>query len=322
MAVTDFTQLTSITREKVLPKIVDQIGQDHPLLQRLWDNIKLWNGGRRLDIPVKYRHNSQGGSYSGLDVLDTGQQQTRTRAYFNIKQVYQPITIAHIDQALNAGEGKIADLMDTEMEEAKESLTDKLCTQLFSDGTGNGGKDLTGLKAAVGNDGTATASYGDITLGTYTWFQGHYTASVGSLQVSDLATMMDSCTSGADAPTIIVTTKTLKSAYEALLNSQVRFSMVNGKVSADAGIVDLSFRTVPVIADEYCGSTDMFFINEKYVKLYYIKHPKWPTDAKGFAVSDMREPVDQDGEVGFIFSYIQLVNSRPGRSGRLTGVTA
>jgi hypothetical protein len=322
MGVTDWNQLTSITREKVLPKIQDQIGVDHPLLKRLWDNIKLWNGGRRLEIPVKYRHNSQGGSYSGLDILDTGQEQTRTRAYFNIKQIYQPIVLSNIDLAMNGGEGKVADLMDAEMDECKESLTDKLCTQLFSDGTGNSSKDLTGLKAAVGNDGTATASYGDITLATYTWFQGQYTASIGSLMLSDLATMMDECTSGNDTPSIIVTTKTIKTAYEALLQNQVRFQMVDGKISADGGITDMSFRTVPMIADEYCTTGDMYFINEKYLQLYYMKHPKYPTDAKGFAMSPMREPVDQDGEVGFIFSYIQLVNKRPARSGRLAGVTA
>lgn len=322
MAFADWNQLTSITREKVLPKIEDQIGKDHPFIGRLFDSIKLWNGGTRLEIPVKYRHNSQGGSYSGLDVLDTGQEQTRTRAYFNIKQIYQPIVIANIDLAKNGGEGKIADLMDTEMDECRESLMDKLCTQLFSDGTGNGGKDITGIKAAVGNDGTATASYGDIVLGTYTWFKGNYTASVGSLMLSDMATMFDSCESGSDAPTLILTTKTLKSAYEALLQNQVRFQMVNGSVSADGGISNLSFRTVPIIADEYCTSGDMYFINEKYLNLYYMKHPQFPTDAKGFAVSPMRDPIDQDGQVGYIFNYVQLVNRNPRRSGRLTGVTA
>jgi len=321
MAVTDWNQLTSITREKVLPSIEDQIGQDHPFLGRLWSNIKLWNGGRRLEIPVKYRHNSQGGSYSGLDVLDTGQEQTRTRAYFNIKQIYQPIVLANIDLAKNGGDGKVADLMDAEMEECRESLTDKLCTQLFSDGTGNGGKDITGLQAAI-SDGSVVASYGDITLATYTWFKANYTASVGSLMLSDLATMFDSCASGADTPSIILTTKTIRSAYEALLQAQVRFQMVDGKVSADGGIKDLSFRTVPVIADEYCTAGDMYFINEKYLKLYYMKHPKFPTDGKGFALSPMRDPIDQDGEVGFIFSYIQLVNRQPRKSGRLAGVTA
>jgi hypothetical protein len=140
--------------------------------------------------------------------------------------------------------------------------------------------------------------------------------------LSDFATMFDSCESGADTPTIILTTKTIKSAYEALLQSQVRFQMVNGSVAADGGVSNLSFRTVPVLVDEYCTAGDVYFINEKYVNLYYMKHPKFPTDAKGFAVSPMREPVDQDGEVGFIFSYVQLVNRNPRRSGRLAGVTA
>jgi hypothetical protein len=322
MAFADWDQLTSITREKVLPKIEDQIGKDHPLLGRLWSSIKLWNGGTLLEIPVKYRHNAQGGSYSGLDVLSTGQEQTRTRAKFSVKQIYQPIVLSNIDLAKNGGE-KIADLMDTEMEEARESLTDKFCSQLFSDGTGNGSKDLTGLKAAVGNDGTAAANYGDIVLGTYTWFKGNYTASVGSLMLSDLATMYDSCKSGQDSPSIIVTTEIIWSAYEALLQPQVRFqSEASGYNSGDGGMKALSFRGVPVIADEYCGSTDMYFINEKYLKLYYMKHPKFPTDAKGFAVTPLRDPVNQDGQVGFIFWYGQLVNSNPRRSGRLTGVTA
>jgi hypothetical protein len=192
---------------------------------------------------------------------------------------------------------------------------------LFSDGTGNGGKDMSGLKNSI-QDGTVSATYGDITLGTYTWFKANYTASVGSLMLSDFATMFDSCESGSDTPSIILTTKLVKSAYEALLQNQVRFQMVDGKVSADGGISTLSFRTVPILADEYCTTGDVYFINEKYLTLYYMKHPKFPTDAKGFAVSPMREPVDQDGEVGFIFSYLQLVNRQPRRSGRLAGVTA
>ena len=322
MAFADWNQLTSITREKVLPKIEDQIGEDQPLLGRLWNNIKLWNGGISLEIPVKYRHNSQGGSYSGLDVLSTGQEQTRTRAKFTIKQIYQPIVLSNIELAQNGGE-KVADLMDAEMEEAKESLKDKFCTQLYSDGTGNGGKDLTGLHSAIGNDGTATATYGDITLATYTWFKGNYTASVGSLMLSDLATMADSCKSGQDSPTILVTTETIWSAYEALLQPQVRFqSEASGYNSGDGGMKALSFRGIPMIADDYCTSGNIFFINEKYLKLYYMKHPKFPTDAKGFSVTPLRDPVNQDGQVGFIFWYGQLVNSQPRRSGRLVGVTA
>ncbi len=321
MAVVDWDNLTSITREKVLPKIVDQIGKDHPLLGRLWDAAKLWTGGTSIQVPVKYRHNAQGGSYAGLDVLDTSQEKTRTRAKWNVKQIYQPIVLSNIELAQNGGE-KIADLMDTEMEEAKESLTDKFCTQLFGDGTGNGSKDLTGLVAAI-DDGTNVDTYGDIARSTHSWFRANYTANVGSLMLSDLATMFDSCKSGQDTPTIIVTTETVWSAYEALLQPQVRFqSEASGYNSGDGGMKALSFRGVPVISDEYCDSGYVYFVNEKYLKLYYMRHPKHPTDGKGFIVTPLREPVNQDGQVGFIFWYGNLINTQPRRSGVLRGVTA
>jgi len=321
MAYGDWDNLTSITREKVLPKIVDQIGKDHPFLGRLFNSAKLWNGGTTIQQPVKFRQNSQGGSYSGLEVLDTGQEKTRTRAKWEVKQLYQPIVLSNIDLAKNGGE-KIADLMDTEMQEAHTSLEDKFGAQLFQDGTGNGSKNLTGLIAAIDNS-TNVDTYGDILRSTYTWWKANYTASVGSLMLSDLATMFDSCKSGQDSPSIIVTDEATWSAYEALLQPQVRFqSEASGYNSGDGGMKALSFRGVPMIADEYCTAGYMYFINEKYLDLYYMKHPKHPTDSKGFTVTPLREPTNQDGQVGFILWYGNMINTQPRRSGVLRGVTA
>lgn len=67
MAFSDWDNLTSITRERVLPKIIDQIGKDHPLLGRFFNSAKRWNGGTTIQQPVKYRMNAQGGSYAGLE---------------------------------------------------------------------------------------------------------------------------------------------------------------------------------------------------------------------------------------------------------------
>jgi hypothetical protein len=321
MAFADYNNLTSITREKVLPKIVDQIGKDHPLLGRFFNSAKQWSGGTTIQQPVKYRHNSQGGSYSGLELLDTGQEKTRTRAKWEVKQVYQPIVLSNIDLAKNGGE-KVADLMDTEMQEAHSSLEDKFCTQFFGDGTGNGSKDITGLIAAI-DDSTNVDTYGDIVRSTYTWWKSNYTAAVGSLMLSDLATMYDSCKSGQDSPSILATTETVWSAYEALLQPQVRFqSEASGYNSGDGGMKALSFRGTPMIADEYCTSGYMYFINEKYLDLYFMKHPKHSTDGRGFTVTPLREPTNQDGQVGFILWYGNLINTQPRKSGVLRGVTA
>ncbi len=321
MAVTDWGQVTSITREKVIPKIVDQIGKDQPLFGRFINKTKIWDGGTSLEQPVKYRHNSQGGSYKGLEVLDSGQETTRTRATMQVKQKYQPIVVSNIDIATNGGEARIASLLETEMSEAKESLKDKFCTSLFGDGTADGGKDITGLKAMI-DDGTNVDVYAGITRTSYTWWKGNYTAVGGALTLAGIATMYDSCTHGQKTPTIIVTTRDINSDYEALLQAQVRFTGdTSGYHKADGGLRGLAFRGTLILVDEYCPSGEMYFINENFIDLYHMKHPKHPTDSRGFTVTPMREPVNQDGQVGFIFFYGQFLNIQPRLSGRLVTIS-
>ena len=130
MAVTDWDRVTSITREYVLPGIADAIVKDNPILFRLLDKGQRLSGGKRIEKVVRYANSTQGGWYEGLDVLDTASEDTRTRAYFNWRQAHQPIVFSNIDLAKNGGEGKIEDLLKTEMEDAKLALQDKFGTAL------------------------------------------------------------------------------------------------------------------------------------------------------------------------------------------------
>lgn len=321
MAVIDWNNITSITREKVIPKIIDQIGKDQPLFGRFINKTKVWDGGTSLEQPVKYRHNSQGGSYQGLEVLDSGQEITRTRAKIEVKQKYQPIVVSNIDVAINGGQAQIAGLLETEMSEAKDSLKDKFCTSLFSDGTADGGKDMTGLEAMV-DDGTNTATYAGIDRTSYAWWKANYTASVGALTLAKMATMYDSCTHGQKTPTIIVTTRAINSAYEALLQSQVRFSSdSNGYEKADGGLRGLSFRGTIILVDEYCPAGEMYMLNENFIDLWHMKHPVHSTNSRGFSVTPMREPINQDGQLGYVLFYGQYLNIQPRLSGRMAGIS-
>ena len=65
------------------------------------------------------------------------------------------------------------------MSEAKDSLKDKFCTSMYSDGTADGGKDMTGLSAMV-DDGTNTAIYAGIDRSSYAWWKANYTVSVST----------------------------------------------------------------------------------------------------------------------------------------------
>jgi len=138
-----------------------------------------------------------------------------------------------------------------------------------------------------------------------------------------LATQYDLCKSGSDKPTLLVGTETIWSAYEALLQPQVRynFNTGGGYPKIDGGFSALLYRDTPMIADEKCTSGYLYFLNEKYLELINMKHPDYPTDKMGFTVTKMREPVDQDGKVAYILFYGNLICTQPRRQGVIRSVS-
>lgn len=317
----DYNRLTAITREKVLPAIVDQIGKESITLGKFLKMAKKTSGGTQIHVPVKYRHNTQGGYYAGLELLDTAQETTRTRAVWDWKQFHKPIVVNNIERAQNMGDEGIVSLMTAEMEDAKTGMKDQLSTALFGDGTAQDGKVMDGLLAAV-DDGTNVATYAGINRSTYTWWQANYDGSIGDLALADMATMFDSCENGSKVPDYIVTTKSIWSDYEALLVGQVRFMNSNGEATPmNGGAGKLAFRTAVVEKDEYCPAGKMFFLNMGTFEYRYLPHPDYPTDSNGFAMRDLREPVNQDGKVGFIFHYHNLICKEPRANGQLDGIS-
>lgn len=325
MAVTDWNRLTSITRSYVVPSVVHQLKKEMPFFGKMLAKAqKRTVGGTNIEVPVTYQFNTNGGSYSGLETLDTDQQETRTRAKYDWKQVYAPIVVSNMELFKNGGKSggveTIVNLLKQDMEEAKETLKNNLATMAFGDGTGNGSKDLLGLKALV-DDGSEVSSLGDITLSSFSWWQGNVSAAVGALTLAHMASQHSAASSGrgAESVDLIVTTETLFNAYEALLQPHLRFT---SNREADPTFGKLMFRGAEVVADEYAPSGYMWFLNTRYMDLYVGDHPVHPTDKSGFTVTPMREPHDQDGQVGFILFYGQMCQKRTSRHAKSTGLTA
>lgn len=323
MAFTDYNRLTSITRDKVLPAVIHQLKKEMPLFGKLMANVKKESvGGTNIVVPVTYRFNTNGGSFSGMDVLDTDLQDTRTAAKYSWKEVYAPIVFSNIELFKNGGKTggveTVVKMLKQDMEEAKETLKNNIATMLFADGTGNSSKDLLGLKALV-DDGTQVASLGDITLASYSWFQSTVDTSTTALTLATLATKYAAASSGRGTESVdmIVTTEAEFNAYEALLLPNQRFQ---GSGQADGSFSKLMYRGAEMVADEYCPAGYMFGLNTRYLQLIVGDHPVHPTDANGFTVTPMREPHNQDGQVGFILLYGQVVQKRPARFFKYTAL--
>jgi hypothetical protein len=82
-------------------------------------------------------------------------------AFWSPKMVVIPIILSNQEILNNEGDAQIMDTMESYMDAAERSLEDAMDLAIYSDGTANGGKQLTGLATAV-PIAPATGTYGGI----------------------------------------------------------------------------------------------------------------------------------------------------------------
>lgn len=329
-----YAQIDAITRELFLPKLEDNILTNTQLLPFLFKDAEFHDGGRTIVVPVKYQTNGAGGSYGRGDLFTVTAPTTRTTFSFDWKQNYQSITLWGIDVAMSGGAEKVLDHVKTSMEEAESDFQDKLATQIFSDGTGNGGKNILGIQA-VADDGSNVATYGGKTRSVDVWAKGGYQGSVGALTVAYLQQAYRGSASGNKKPNLIVTGEARFNSIENIIlatqQSTVQTAIQapfktegNLGLSASYGFTSLYFKGVPVIADEYCTATEIYFLNTSRLKMHILRNKmeKGSTKKMGISMTEMKKPVDQDGEVAQLLLYCELVCSEPRTQYRLAGVTS
>lgn len=341
--------VNTITQDEILPSVVDSVLNSNVLTLRLMSNPKPW-AGEQLKVPVKVSKNAAGGSFDGFDSFSTSRSNTRISMAFGPKGYYQSVVISNLERAVNAGKSKVIDLVAVEMDSSQQDMTDGIGTAFYSDGTGNGSKDFTGLAAAV-DDGSVAGTYGGKSRTTYTTLKSSVTAALGNLTLAAMATSYDAATKGSDRPTIIVTTEAVWGYYEQLLQPTVvanydsgGFSQVTkqgtaqnrGALKGEIGFDALWYRGTPVVKDEKCTSGYMYFLNEKYLSWYSLPHPDnvMRSDSgliEGYygmekppviSWTGFKRPTNQDAMLGQFIVYGELINRNPIRSSVIQGITS
>ena len=214
--------VTTVTQDKFIPKVTDNVLAGNVLLERFLGNARPWGSGHKLVQPIKYTTSSAGGSYSGFDTMSTSQQNTRVNAEFDPKQSYYSVVVSGIQRAVNRGDAAVLDLLGTEMDSVAADMTDNLGTQLYADGTGNSSKDITGLDAAV-DDGNGTATFGGLARATYTTWVSNLDDSSNAITLAEMRASYDAAKIGNDAPTLSVTTPAIWTTIEGLLTATINY---------------------------------------------------------------------------------------------------
>ena len=313
MADVNLGLVLSTTLKNYRKTLTDNIHKSNAVFYQLKKSgyIREEDGGERIVEPLMYGKNGTAASYSGYDPLDVTPQEGIDAAEFNWKQYSVSITIDGKTERQNAGTSRIVSILDAKTRQAELSLTESLTSGLFSDGTGNANKDLTGLKAMV----AATGTYGGINSATYTWWQAYIESTGEPLGLVKMRTAFNTASvGGKDTPSLIVMTQALYEKYEGLFTGTINMFAGGTKELVDGGFQTLEFKGVPVVWDEYCPSGTVYFLNKSHMSMVVHK------DAN-FETTDFVKPENQDARVAQILWMGNLTCNRRASFASLTNKT-
>ena len=148
-AVTAYQQVLSMALEERSPAWQDLVSNSNALLavlrrKGLWES---YSGPRIRETLQIAKQDAQW--YNGYDFLDNPPIELFNDAYYTPKMVAVPISLTMEEILNNQGANQLKPVLKSYMMAAEASLEDAMDTAIHSDGTANGGKQLTGLAAAV-----------------------------------------------------------------------------------------------------------------------------------------------------------------------------
>jgi hypothetical protein len=134
--------------------------------------------------------------YSGYDQLMNPAIDLFNDAFFDPKMVVVPVILSMQEILNNEGEAQLLDVYDTYISAAEKALSDAMDAGIYSDGTANGGKQITGLATALPLVPT-TGIYGGIDRSTATiWRPSTFDPSgaAGAISLGGFGTQVTSTT--------------------------------------------------------------------------------------------------------------------------------
>lgn len=276
MAFPNVSDLIATTIQSRTKQIADNVSKNNALLNRLEKKgkIKTFSGGTSIYQELSFAENGNAGWYSGYDPLPIAAQDVLSASEFPIKQAAVPVTISGLEQLINAGKEKMIDLMDERMAVAETTMANLVSGALYSDGTGFGGRQLTGLNAAVPVANTS-GTYGGIDRATWTFWRPKVIDTSGltsSTITAQFNTLWAQLVRGVERPDLILVDNTVWLLYLASLQNVVRFTSTDSE--ANMGFPSVKYMNADVVLDGgiggFCPAGTAFFINTNY--MFYRPH--------------------------------------------------
>ena len=309
-------------------ELADNVTNNNPLLLKLKSkgNVRPFSGGNLILEEIMYNDSSTNNtsSYSGFETLNIAPNSPISAAQFSIAQYASAVTISGLEMLQNSGKEAIIDLLEGRIKVAEAQLSNRINLDLYGNGTGNGGKNLTGLAAAVA-DAPTSGTYGGINRATWTFWQnqafsgvtnGGAAVSAANIQ-SYMTQLAIKLVRGTDKADLIVADNNYYNLY---VNSLQAIQRVTDPEMAGSGFASLKFYGGGTSADVVLGggigaqepANHMYFLNTDYI--FFRPHK----DRNFVPIGGERQSVNQDAIVKLIGWAGNLTSSGAQFNGVLT----
>lgn len=223
-------------------------------------NIKTGRG-KGIDWPVRYAGNTAVGSYGEGEAAAGAGNQSARMAGLTWRYNRAEISVSGQALAVGATGGILVDPLRFELDNGLRDMRVDINSQVMSDGTGNSGKDITGLQAAIADTGT----YAGLDRAVYTWWKAYINAAGGvprALAESQMRDVKGTIENRGGMITAIYCDSSQWYAYGDLLVGERRQT----PTTLTGGYQALDFEGVPVIKIPGYPSGRMDFVNEDHIE--------------------------------------------------------
>lgn len=330
MADPNLGQVTASLWEQVIgTKPTDNIFNSRALFYALGESgfKEQADGGRLIEFSLEYATNTTFKSYGELDPLDTTRIDVFDAARYDWKVNAGTVVWSDLEQLRASAASRKFDVVAEKLENGKDSHIAAMNVQMWGDGTGNGGKDIGGLKLIIAAAPTV-GTVGGINRANFSFWRNQQNVGTNGGTAFDtlrarMRTTYNQCTLGGvtNAPTAAITNRVVFEGYEGLLTTNERYNKDGTRPrGADLSWANdaLQFKGADVFYDEDCTATgglgDVYFVNPKFLKLVYLKGG-W------MKMKDVIEPSNQLGFIQRIFTVANLATNGSKYLGIVNAVT-
>ncbi len=327
----DITDIIATTIQNRSGKLADNVTNNNALLKRLKakGNVKPFSGGNVILQEIMYSDSTTNNtnSYSGYELLNISPNSPISAASFSIKQYAAAVSMSGLEMLQNAGKEKMIDLIEGRQSVAEAQMQNRVGGDIYLDGTGNGGKNITGLALAIPDDPT-TGTYGGINRATSAfsfWRSQKYSGVTDGGSAVSAANIIPYMTTlalrmvrGTDKPDLYVADSTYFAFYVNALQAIQRVQ-TDGGGDAGSGFASLKFYGGGMSADVVCDggigsaatAAHMWMLNTNYI--FFRPHK----DRNFVPIGGERQAVNQDAIVKLIGWAGNMTSSGPQFSGVL-----